>query len=199
MCSGVPSKQTDLFGLLPCALQLILGLLILLGCSSLLECLWTRRVTIGQRPGWAMDVFSMEYQNHKAGLGFPQLKTVDPNQSEAESSRSRKKPKKWNCYGSDLANTPCVHPAHIKHGMMAFGHLLQADHSMFRCLLVIQLTLGWYVAMLLHACGSDVVNRSGLPKCHHSMGYVGWMRASGTILHSGKAMGSIIMLFSYST
>lgn len=190
MCSGVPSKQTDLFRLLPGVLQLILGLLILLGCSSLPECLWTRQVSTRQ---------GTEYQDHKAGLGFPQLITADPSQSEAESSRSHKKPKKRNCYCSDLAHTRCVHPAHIKRGMMAFGRLPQADHSMSRRFLVIQFALGWHVAMLWHACGSDVVNRSGLPKCHHSMGYVGWMRASGTILHSGKAVGSIIMLSSYST
>lgn len=48
------------------------------------------------------------------------------------------------------------------------------------------------VAMLLPACGSDLANSNGPPKCHHYTQYVGHMKVSGagqtcarTILPSG--------------
>lgn len=63
---------------------------------------------------------------------------------------------------------------------LKLGHI-KMDMSVGDCPLWVQtcFTLGWHLAKLWPDCGSDLANRSELPKCQHSTHYVGQMNASG--------------------
>lgn len=52
----------------------------------------------------------------------------------------------------------------------------------------------WLVLVsLICTCGSDLANKSGLPKCHQSTWYVGHMKVPGAVLLSGASPEHLLL------
>lgn len=58
--------------------------------------------------------------------------------------------------------------------------------------------LGWRTALLWFSCGTELCNRSGLPKCRHSTQHVGWM-TEPKVLGVGWIWATAILLSGLNT